>query len=307
MFKKIAFFAIGILSINNVFACDSCLGTSLNGLDGQLLPSNKSFFGLNTSYVHQLNGKKDKLNTISYNAFLAYTFNEKWQIFANLPLHHRISSSSDNSQVGLGDASLMLSYNIFETPKDKITFSNSKVIVRGGIKFPTGYYNLESDQYSSFGSKSFDFLFGAQYIFEMNSNGFNTAFNARINTLNKDDFRYGHKYDFSAFYFNKIKKTKNAFMPYAGFLVDYYQKDLSNGFVRNLSGGEGLYGLGGFMWNWNSSFAIISRIEIPAYQNYQSADGKVYNNVKAQLQFTYYIKKKEKISKTINLNLNENN
>ena len=272
-----------------------------------MLPSNKSFFGLNTSYVHQLNGKKEKLNTISYNAFFAYSFSKKWQVFANLPLHQRISSVTDKSQVGLGDASLMVSYNAFTTLEDKASFSNSKLIVRGGLKFPTGYYNIDNDQYSSFGSNSFDFLLGAQYIFEQNSQGLNTAFNARINTVNKDNFRYGHKYDFSAFYFVKRNVKKSAYMPYAGLQSDYYQKDMSNDYVRNLSGGAGLYGLGGFLWNWDSKLSIITRIELPIYQNYNSADGHVYNNVKAQVQFTYYIKKKEKVSKSIKLKINENN
>lgn len=309
MLKQFLVLAIVFLNLHNLYACDSCSGISSSSLDGQLLPSNKSFFGLNTSFLHQLNGKKEKVNNVTYGLFGAYSFAKKWQVFVSLPIHHRIIIANDNSeaQFGLGDASLMMSYNVYVTPSEKASFSKSKLILRGGVKFPTGYYNIENDINSNLGSNSFDFLLGVQYIFEKNSQGLNTSLNAKINTGNNHDFRYGNKFDFNAFYYVKRTAKTISYMPYLGLQAEFLGKDLSNNFVRNLSGGDAYYGFGGFMMNFNSKFSIITRGELPIYQNYKTADGLIYNNIKAQIQLTFYIKNKEKISKTIKLKINENN
>lgn len=303
MLKQSLVLALAIISYVNLSACDSCSGLSGSSLDGQLLPSNKSFFGVNTSFIHQLNGKSEKVNNVTYSLFGAYSFAQKWQLFATLPMHQRIivAQESSRSQFGVGDASLVLSYNVFSTPSSKASFSSSKLILRGGIKLPTGYYNIQNDLNDNLGTNSFDFLFGAQYIFEKNAQGLNTAINAKFNTGNNYNFRYGNKYDFSAFYYVKRTSKKTSYMPYFGAQVEFISYDVSNGFIRNLSGGYGLYAYGGFMLNWDNKVSIITKGELPMYQVYKTADGNLYTNVKAQIQVSYYIKNKQKISKTIKL------
>lgn len=303
MLKQILVLTLALFSYQIVFACDSCSGISGSSLDGQLLPSNRSFFGLNSSYIHQLNGKNERVNNITNSLFGAYSFANKWQIFATLPIHNRIFVAKDNSrsQFGLGDASIMASYNAYVTPADKASFSKSKLIIRGGMKFPTGHYSVENDFNDNLGTNSFDFLFGVQYIFEKNSQGLNTSINARVNTGNNHNFKYGNKYEFSAFYYVKRTAKKVSYMPYVGVQTDYITKDFSNDFIRNFSGGHGYYGYGGFILSYNDKLSIIAKGDLPIYQNYSTADGPLFTNVKAQIQLSYYINNKEKISKTIKL------
>lgn len=299
------FFAL-MVSLSVVFAtlaCDACACTSMNTIDGQLLPSNKTFFGTNLGYSRQLDALKSKVNNISYNVFVAYSFAKKFQIMANMPFQHTISNYTDGSKkakIGMGDASLLFSVMPYSTPNEKEKPSKSTLILRAGAKFPTGYYDNTGSNFN-LGTKSYDVLLAAQYIFEKNKQGFNASVNSRINTKNKYQYKYGNQFNFSSFYFIKRNFKKNNYMPFAGLNYEYITKDKSNGFVRNFSGGTGLYGFGGLQWNYNEKFSFLAKGELPFTQNYLSVDGNVFTNFKAQFQFNYFIPTKQKIKKSIKL------
>ena len=285
-------------------ACDACSCISMNNLDGQLVPNNKSLFGFSSNYVHQLNANKQRINNMSYSLFGAYSFAKRWQVLANIPVQQNVIVNPDTNndhQFGFGDASLVLSYMAFSTKEAPEKKSKSTLIVRGGIKLPTGYYDEDNLVTSNLGTKSFDFTLGAQYIFERNRQGLNVAVNTRLNTINKFDYRYGNRYDATAFYFVKRERKKSAYMPFVGASVEYIDHDLSNGFIRKLSGGQALFGTGGFLWKWDDKVALFAKGELPILQNYDSPDGNIYTNIRVQVQVSYYLKNKQKIAKKIKL------
>lgn len=303
MLKQIFALVFVCLLYMNAFACDACSCISMNSLDGQLLPSNKSLFGFSSNYVHQLNANEQKIHNMSYSLFGAYSFAKRWQVLVNLPLQQNLivnNQEANTSQVGLGDASILLSYMPFTT-KDENKKSKSTFILRGGIKLPTGYYDADNLATSNLGTKSVDFLFSTQYIFERNNQGLNVALNTRWNTQNKFDYKYGNRYDISAFYFVKRDVKKSAYMPFAGLSGEYIKTDQSNGFERTLSGGQALYGIGGFLWKWDNKLALFIRGELPIIQNFKSPDGNVFTNVRGQIQLSYFLKDKQKVSKKLKL------
>lgn len=304
MLKHIFALAMTIVVYQGLYACDACSCTSMNSLDGQLLPSNKSFLGISSSFVHQLNASEQRINNASYSLFAAYSFAKKWQVLLNLPFQQNViiaDQGPQSGQFGLGDFSGILSYQAFTTAAENKQRSTSTLLLRTGLKLPTGYYNHDKVMTSNLGTKSWDVLFAAQYIFERESKGLNLAINGRLNTVNPYKYKYGNKYDFSAFYYVKGERAQKAYMPFVGLGGEWIQLDRSNGFLRKLSGGKALYGMGGFLLNWKETISIFAKGELPVVQDYLSQDGKVYTNIRAQVQLTYFPKKKAKPAKTLNL------
>lgn len=293
-----------VLMYTGVYACDACSCTSMNSLDGQLLPSNKSFIGLTSGYVHQLDASNQRINNSSFGIFAAMSFAKRWQILASLPVQYNVivpKNDANNSQFGLGDASLVLSVMPYTTPKNKQRPSKSTIVLRGGLKMPTGYYDEDNLQTANLGTKSWDFLMSAQYIFERNDQGMNVVFNTRLNTMNPFEYKFGNKYDLSSFYFVKRKVKKHSYMPFIGVAGEWIELDKSNGFYREQSGGKALYGMGGVLWNINEKFSIYAKGELPVIQDYLSQEGNVYSNIRAQVQLSYFIPKRTKPEKYLKL------
>lgn len=286
------------------YACDACSCTSMNSLDGQLLPSNKSFIGLNSGYVHQLDASSQRINNSSFGLFAAMSFAKRWQVLFSLPVQYNVIVPKDapnSAQIGLGDASVVLSLMPYSTPMKKQLASKSTVVLRAGLKLPTGYYDKDNQETANLGTKSWDFLLSAQYIFERNEQGFNAVFNTRLNTVNPFDYRFGNRYDLSAFYFVKRKVKKHSYMPFVGVSGEWIEIDKSKGFYREQSGGKGLYGMGGLLWSINDKFSIYAKGELPIVQDYLSQEGNVYTNIRAQIQLTYFIPKKNKPTKYLKI------
>lgn len=292
MLKKIGAVLLLFSFFHQGYACDACSCTSMNSIDGQLLPGNRSFVGVSSFFVHQINDNKEKFNKLSYSLYAAYSFHKKWQILANLPMQQNVTVYTDkskSSQVGLGDASFTLSY----TPINIKALANHIMVLRAGVKLPTGYYNVDNTSNYNLGTKSVDFLFSSQYIFERKKQGFNVLFSARVNTTNKFEFKYGNQFNLTGFYFVKRGFKKQNYMPFFGAASEYILNDVSHQFIRNYSGGKAIYALGGLMWNINDQVAIFSKLEFPLYQDYPSIDGNIYTNVRAQIQLSYYIPQKQ--------------
>lgn len=304
MLKHIIALVLASALYSGALACDSCSGTSMNSLDGQLLPSTKTFIGYSSSYVHQIDATKQRINSASFGLFAAYSFAKNWQVLASVPVQLSVinrSKTSNQSQIGLGDASVLLSFKAFSTSPKKEAKSKSTLILRSGLKFPTGYYDDLNQVTSNLGTKSWDLLFSTQYIFERNKQGVNLSANAQVSTVNPFSYKFGNRFNLSSFYFVKRELKKQAYMPFVGVNGEWIGVDQSNGYKRELTGGKALYGLGGFVWKWNEKISIYAKGELPIVQDYMSQDGEIYANIRAQLQLTYFIKQKTKPSKKVKL------
>lgn len=295
------FFALAVLSLSYsfLFACDACSSTSMNSLDGQVLPSKQSFIGWSTSYIHQTSSEETRINNLSNSLFAAYRFAKSWQLMAALPMQQNYlkeKNSNWSNQVGLGDVSFMLAYTQ-NFKKSTLKDTQQSLILRAGLKLPTGYYEIDNKANSNFGTKSFDFLINAQYLYQKNGQGLNLSLNGRINTKNKYNYLYGNRIDASAFYFVQRNKNTLAYMPFFGISGEYNFKDKSNGFVRDFSGGGAIYGITGFLLNFNNKFSLYSKLDLPLVQNFKGINGVVYNTVKAQIQGAFFFNNRIKSKK----------
>lgn len=290
MLKQYIALAVLLLTFSYLFACDACSCTSMNSLDGQVLPSKQSFIGWSSTYIHQTNAQQSRINNLSHSLFGAFKIAKSWQLMAALPVQQNYIKESDaawSKQFGFGDASVQLAYTLAFKKAALKNFQQS-LIFRSGLKLPTGYYNIDNSSNANFGTKSLDFLFNLQYLYQKNMQGLNLSINARVNTKNKYAYQYGNRIDASAFYFVQRSKNTLSYMPFFGVSGEINFKDSSNGFIREYSGGSALYGISGFLLNFNSKFSLYSKIELPLVQNFKGINGEVYNSIKAQIQGAYF-------------------
>jgi hypothetical protein len=138
-------------------------------------------------------------NMSTIDVFGRFQLAERFQLSVFLPVHVLSERTSGTFQrsAGLGDASVLLQYSVFD-PK-KCTGKKSKHQLRfgAGIKTPTGKFSTSPDgMYTTdlqMGTGSVDFLFNAIYTYRYKHFGFNVLSSYKKNLVNKEQFRFGDK------------------------------------------------------------------------------------------------------------------
>src|SRR5256885_13700553 len=121
---------------------------------------------------------------------------------------------------GFGDAAVMLNYKIFARAKN--TFSQ-QLWIGGSIKLPSGKFVIDASDpdvaavaNTQLGSGSTDFLLNGMYNVRMNQFGMNVSANYKINTTNKQEYRFGNKLTTSVFAYYDLHATGIIISPNLG-------------------------------------------------------------------------------------------
>src|SRR6185369_17278447 len=125
----------------------------------------------------------------------------------------KVSDDGTLKTDGLGDLMMLVNYQLFNiksiSKDDKTTWMH-QVYLGGGVKFPTGENKVNvndpefniGDFNSQAGTGSVDYIVNATYNLLWNNSGLVTNVAYRINTANKQDFRFGNRaYINSAYFF----------------------------------------------------------------------------------------------------------
>ncbi|MCD8528552.1 MAG: hypothetical protein LRY27_00875 [Chitinophagales bacterium] len=145
-------------------------------------------------------------------------------------------------------------------------------------------------------------FFSAIYIFERNKQGINLSANTRVNTVNKNAYKYGNKYDISSFYFVKRSFKALDYMPFVGLSAELISKDYSHNYVREKSGGKAVYTQFGAQFLIRNRWSFYVKGDIPLAQNYLNLEGNITTQARAQVQFNYLFSKKQTFKITNNEN-----
>lgn len=94
----------------------------------------------------------------------------------------------------------------------------------GGNKIPTGPFNANpldstttlADIKVQIGTGSVDFLINGLYTITIGNRGVNAAANYKINTINKDNYKYGNKFTANLLAFYRIPIKLNTLSPNIG-------------------------------------------------------------------------------------------
>jgi hypothetical protein len=228
--------ALGLLLITSFqsLACEICGCGNSNFQIGILPTFNKGFIGYRYSYSTFRSQVRNEPSEFSHDYYQVmelwggYNF-KKIQVMAFVPYVFSKKVSDDGTIMtdGLGDVMALVNYQIFSNKyigKNQKTTWMQEVYLGGGIKLPSGVNKVNvsdpefniGDFNSQAGTGSVDYMLNATYNLLWNNSGIVTNVAYRINTANKEDFRFGNRTYLSSAYFFTLSHDEVKFKPNVG-------------------------------------------------------------------------------------------
>lgn len=255
-------------------ACDLCGCANGGSYFGMLPQSSRQFVGVRyrtSSFDSHLKSrvlqtKEYFQNTELWGRF--YPF-KRVQLMAFVPYFFNRQTEKLTGRTfelnGLGDVSVLVNYNVFNTFWDSTYTGHSQhsLLIGTGIKLPTGRFRYDvadptdvANPNFQLGTGSTDFLLTALYSMRKGNWGWNTDLSYKLNTTNSNEYRFGNRLTANSLVFWTKEKGGATFMPNAGLYAEIAAQDhiqqkpnartggylcMANGglevFVRNLSVG----------------------------------------------------------------------
>jgi hypothetical protein len=214
------------------FACDAC-GCSNSGAYFGLMPqSNKTLVGVryqNLNFVTHTESTvlrtEETFNvTEVYGRFFPV---KRVQVMAFLPYRFatQTTTSEDKKQNGMGDATVLINYNLLNTlmDKDEISDFNHTLQVGGGIKLPTGKFKYDENNLGDVANANFqagsgttDFIINAFYTITHKDWGLAINLSRKFNTTNSEQYRFGNQRYGTMDLYRSFKLGKFAITPSIG-------------------------------------------------------------------------------------------
>lgn len=140
---------------------------------------------------------------------------KRLQLLAFIPVNHNYQNSDDGvtKLTGLGDIVVLANYKVFDVSSfsGKGGMFSQQLWIGGGVKLRTGKFEIEDNDPDvaaaanrQLGSGSTDLLVNAMYNVRINRFGINTAASYKINSANKDRYKFGNKLTASSFIYYPI-------------------------------------------------------------------------------------------------------
>ena len=292
------------------FQSISEINTSSHG--GKGMPVNKHSGGgaigsTNERYIY-----KEAFNSydVSANIFLT----KKLQLNASTYFADNYTLRDDSVMVnvgGIGDLNLLLKYQLYNSQETGDTLTKNRLLHRltigAGGTLPTGNYNkkavvdfetsiqpnvilgspiMELDPHLQAGTGSFNYLFLLEYLMKLNRFGLNFNSSYRLNTTNKNQFRFANRFNLNTTVFALLPLSKKIkLMPQSGIAYELSNRDKYHDLPYYNSGGEVLFNTVGI-----NLFINQLSLEFTYYHPiYQKLYGdQPLNNQRMVSQINYY-------------------
>ncbi len=301
--KKILGLWALIISSYASLACDICgCATSIGGV-GYLPSSAFHFVGLSYGYrnyaiQHPILFENDPIVTGS-NTMQSIELSGRWQATKRLQLlgfvPYRINvlredtSTATTTFNGVGDASILLNYNVLNKP-------NLKGFIGAGVKLPSGKSNQSFDNIvipnMQIGTSSWDAIFMANFTYLKSKVGVNSESIFKLNSKTNWDYRFGNQLSTSVTTFYRKRVGDYLLLPQISFKLDYQAKSLSS-VKYNITddfSGMNLISLPIGFDVYRKIIGLRLKYEVPVYA--QISEGLVQPKANAQCQLIYILNKK---------------
>jgi hypothetical protein len=232
-----------IASINSSRGCEIC-GCGHSDFQIGLLPTfNKGFLGYRYNYSRFSSRVKDEPGEFSNDYYQTmelwggYNY-RKIQMMAFMPyaFSKKVSDDGTTKTNGLGDLMFLVNYKVLSSTflaKNERTTIAHELYVGGGIKLPTGVNRVDVDDAdfnigdfnSQGGTGSVDYIVNVTHNFMWNDQGVITNVAYRINTANKDDYRFGNRTYLNTSYFRTFTKSETKIRPNVG--INYQSNQIN--------------------------------------------------------------------------------
>lgn len=289
--------------VPNANACEIC-GCSVNGYQFGILPQFKKHF---VGVRHQVRSFRSQ-HLISQQLYILgnqsreyyhstelwgrFQVGKKWQLFAFLPYHHfkQEEAGTVSRANGLGDVSLMGYYTVYNTANQFNRTFKQTLQFGGGIKLPTGRFlpfrgETELNPHLNTGTGSVDYFVNGIHTMRYKRFGLTAEASYRINTENRNQFRYGNRLTTAArfFYWKDISK-KVSVLPQLGLTWERAQQDYLYSDKQRFTGGSVTQLVSG-VDVFSSHLGFSVSYHLPLQQ--RLARGLVHVNPQVNLGVTY--------------------
>lgn len=276
--------------------CDACGCSASGGSMGFASMLNTNFIGIR--YFNQSYKSTDGL--YSNSPWYAENFNtiqvwarfpvvKNFQVSALLPyhFHNRETASGKQSISGIGDATVLGMYKIYQTHKDSTVLVHT-LQLGGGVKIPFGKFdqanNGSVNPSYQVGTGSWDFLLATEYVVKRKQFGLNTMLNYVIKTENEKQYRFGNQFNYATTFFYLYEKDKYSIAPQLGFAGEVYEDNYQLGQKVRNTAGDIFMGKLGFEIG-KDKFSLGANVMLPIQQNLTG--GNVEANYRWSLNLNY--------------------
>lgn len=192
---------------------------------------------------------------------------------------------------GVGDLILLAQYQIFNTPPDTNKTLRQRLFIGGGVKLPTGIYNIKSTDgnISPFlqpGTGSTDLITSLSYMAKLKKFGLGVDITYRYTTINNNRFRFANRLNSSTLLFYQIKYKSLTIMPSSGVYMEQALKDQDNGTSNINTGGTSLFSQSG-LDIYLKNLSLNLGYQIPFYENLNGIQGENKSRLIVGLNFAF--------------------
>lgn len=218
---------------------------------------------------------------------------KRWQVMGFVPYNivYQHSDEGTTHHNGIGDITLLVNYKLLDKMPAAGHNASQQLWIGGGIKLPVGDFSLDPSEpdlasiaNSQVGSGSTDFLLNTHYNIRFRKLGVSSNLSYKINTTNKDGYKFGNRFSANSFAFYPVPAGAVTFLPNAGVLYEQAGlNDLHQSKVE-LTGGHLLMVAAGTEVNLNK-VSLGFNIQLPVAQNF--AEGQTKTKLKGMVHMTF--------------------
>lgn len=291
-----------VVSTLHVQACDQC-GCATSGYMGIVPQFGRHYVGLRYQFQQfetrhaslldetaAVERSKEYFHTAE--VLGSYYPHKRVQLLASVPFVYRTQVSPSEGTFtgyGLGDAWIGGNYTLFASDDSLTKKVRHHVFAGAGLKMPTGKFNMkmaddELHQNLQPGTGSWDVDMNARYLIRMKRWGLTTAFNYRLNTKNRNGYKYGDRITsvLGAFYWTVYRNV--TFMPQLGMNFDYAMKDIDSRHLQSKTGGYQVAGRADFQIGFKRFITSVG-YAVPLFHNLSAGE----TSPKHQASITFLI------------------
>ncbi|HVZ57012.1 MAG TPA: hypothetical protein VG870_10175 [Chitinophagaceae bacterium] len=297
--RKITILAIIFITSLTAGACEIC-GCGMGNYYIGLLPQfRRSFFGLRYQYNHFQTVMKNDPTQFSRDYYQTLelwsgvSLSRRWQLLAFVPVNfnRQVSDEGTSQRNGLGDITLLADYKLLDLTRGGNRAVSQQLWVGGGVKLATGQFTIDpADQdlaavaNGQIGSGSTDFILNAMYTVRVNQLGITTNAGYKINTDNRDQYRFGNRFTANSLVSYSLPAGTTTITPNAGALYEHSDPSHLQGSKINLTGGNLLLASAGVEFS-RGKISTGFNVQLPVAQDF--AEGQTKSRVRGMLHVTF--------------------